>query len=141
LSQKNIEGGGGAKSGCQIFCYKFKILNKAMLINTYINLIILHKEFQLSKNRGNFKTLLCKMKGGIMKGGPPRGNTAVIQNKGHQNIHSLFNPVIIHSSFNPVIIPLSRTRVLPRIAGVPTFFQANNAILHYFMVKIQNFLG
>jgi hypothetical protein len=24
---------------------------------------------------------------------------------------------------------------------VPTFFQANNAILHYFMVKIQNFLG
>jgi hypothetical protein len=29
-----------------------------MLINTYIILIILHKEFQLSENRGNFKTLL-----------------------------------------------------------------------------------
>jgi hypothetical protein len=27
-------------------------------------LIILHKEFQLSENRGNFKTLLCKVKGG-----------------------------------------------------------------------------
>jgi hypothetical protein len=32
------------------------------LINTYIRLIILHKEFQLSENRGNFKTLLCKVK-------------------------------------------------------------------------------
>jgi hypothetical protein len=35
-----------------------------MLINTYIILIILHKEFQLSENGGNFKTLLCKVKGG-----------------------------------------------------------------------------
>jgi hypothetical protein len=34
-----------------------------MLINTYIILIILHKEFQLSENRDNFKTLLCKVKG------------------------------------------------------------------------------
>jgi hypothetical protein len=35
----------------------FLPFNKAMLINTYIILIILHKEFQLSENRGNFKTL------------------------------------------------------------------------------------
>jgi hypothetical protein len=57
-----------------------------MLINTYIIWIILHKEFQLSENRGNFKTLLCKWRGQappcIMKGGlvppsaPPGGNTA-----------------------------------------------------------------
>jgi hypothetical protein len=44
-----------------------------MLINIYIILIILHKEFQLSENRGNFKTLLCKVKGAstpcIMKRG------------------------------------------------------------------------
>jgi hypothetical protein len=46
-----------------------------MLINTYIILIILHKEFQLSENRVNFKTLLCKVKGGnppsIMPPRPP----------------------------------------------------------------------
>jgi hypothetical protein len=54
-----------------------------MLINTYIILIISHKEFQLSENMGNFKTLLYKVKGAspacIMKGGwcPPGGNTAL----------------------------------------------------------------
>jgi hypothetical protein len=28
-------------------------------------------------------------------------------------------------------------RVLPRIAGVPTFSQPNNAILHYFIVRFK----
>jgi hypothetical protein len=32
----------------------------AKLINTYIILIILHKEFQLSENRGNFKHYTTK---------------------------------------------------------------------------------
>jgi hypothetical protein len=31
-----------------------------MLIHTYIILIILHKEFQLSEDRGNFKTCIYK---------------------------------------------------------------------------------
>jgi hypothetical protein len=45
-----------------------------MLINTYIISIILHKEFKLSENRGNFKTLLCKVK----RGASPGGNTELL---------------------------------------------------------------
>jgi hypothetical protein len=55
-----------------------------MLINTYIILIILNKEFQLSENRCNFKTLLCKVKGAsppLHQAGaplvPPGGNTVL----------------------------------------------------------------
>jgi hypothetical protein len=42
------------------------------------------------------------------------------------NFHHCFKGPVLHNS----------GWVLPRVAGVLTFFQANNASLHYFMVRL-----
>jgi hypothetical protein len=73
--------------------------------------------------------------------------------RGHKSAHSLATgPVMAEPGKTRVETLLLREfvkirykhtihTVLPRIAGMPTFFQPNssNAILHYFMVRFKTF--